>query len=65
MKVLDPPTECECSFSSGSFPMNDDVTLRKHTTQQHTPLDINEQKRKGKHLMETAKIKFVIFFLFS
>ena len=29
MKVLVPPTECECSFSSGTFSKNNDVTMRK------------------------------------
>ena len=55
MKVLVPPTECECSFSSGTFSKNNDVTMRKLFNLVTYSTGWKRAKKKGKHLMETTK----------
>ena len=48
MKVLVPPTECECSISSGPFLENDDVTKRKLSPFETYSIGHKRAKKKGK-----------------
>ena len=57
MKVKATPTEYEHSISSGCLFENDDVTKRKHSNEEQTPLGSNKQKGKQKHITETTLLE--------
>ena len=48
MNVLVPPTGSECSFSSGPFLENDDVTKRKLSANETYSIGYKRAKKKGK-----------------
>ena len=50
MKVLVPPTECDCSISSGPFLENDDYTERNLSPFETYSIGHKQAKKKGKTL---------------